>query len=151
MMKQLRAIVFCFLLATSLLTAANTDAMEAGRPGQPIQASQLIGKAYLVFIFYADHITFDYYDFHPDGDFSIWTIEEYGEGEYSVRDERLFRAHFEGVLSDPVEFTYRIKGLILSEKLIFGEGEEYLGNTSGVRYNFLGVISDPNATLDTTD
>ena len=143
-MKKINRITFSFALALSLLIVTSTNALEADSVGEPSESARLVGKGYLVIIFYADHITFDYYDFLEDGDFTIWTLEDYGEGEYSIRDELLFRAQFKGALSENVEFTYQIKGLILSEKLVFGEGEEYLGNNKGERYNFLGIFSDTN-------
>ena len=149
-MKKINSITFFLALALSLLIGSNANALEADRVGEPSDSGRLVGKGYLVIIFYADHITFDYYDFLEDGSFTIWTIEDYGEGEYSTRDELLFRAQFKGALSENVEFTYQIKGLILSEKLIFGEGGEYLGNSKGERYNFLGVM-DTHADVDTTD
>ena len=148
-MKKTNRMIFFFVLVVSLLIVPNENVLEAGSVLKPSETLRLVGKGYLVIIFYADHITFDYYDFLEDGNFTIWTIEDYGEGEYSTRDELLFRAQFKGALSENVEFTYQIKGLILSEKLIFGEGEEYLGNTKGARYNFLGIFSDANADSNT--
>lgn len=150
-MKKIDRILFFFALVIPLLIIGHAKVLKAGSVAIPWGGSPLVGKGYLAIIFYADHITFDYYDFLEDGRFSIWTMEDYGEGEYSTRDDILFRAHFKGALSENVEFTYQMTGLILSEKLIFGEGEEYLGTGQGERYNFLGVFSDPNANSDTTD
>ncbi len=147
-----RTIFFVFVVfVTSLLVVPNSNVLEAGSIVKPSEDSRLVGKGYLVIIFYVDHITFDYYDFLEDGSFIIWTIEESGEGEYSIRDELLFRAQFEGALSENIAFTHQIKGLILSEKLIFGEGEEYFGTSKGKRYNFLGIYSDTNADLGAID
>ena len=148
-MRKINRMIFFVALVISLLIVPNTNVLEAGSVVKPSESSRLTGKGYLVIIFYANHITFDYYDFLDDGNFAIWTIEDYGEGEYSTRDELLFRAQFKGELSENIEFTYQIKGLILSEKLIFGEGEEYFGNSKGERYNFLGIFSETNADFDT--
>ena len=149
-MKKINRLTFFFAFALSLLIGPNANALKADSVGESPDSTRLVGKGYLIIIFYADHITFDYYDFLEDGSFTIWTIEDYGDGGYSTRDELLFRAQFKGALSENVEFTYQIKGIILSEKLIVGEGEEYLGNNKGVRYNFLGV-TDTHVDVDTTD
>ena len=150
-MKKINRITFFFALAISLLIVSNANVLEADSLVEPSESARLVGKGYLVIIFYADHITFDYYDFLEDGDFTIWTLEDYGEGEYSTRDELLFRAEFKGELSENVYFTYQIKGLILSEELILGEGMEYLSNSKGEQFYFLGVFSEPDADFDIID
>lgn len=150
-MKEIKRIVFFLVLIISVLVVPHLNDLEAVSAIEPSEGSQLSGKSYLVFIFYPGRLTFDYYDFVEDGSFVIWTLEEYGEGSYSVRDELVFRAQFQGLLSEDVEFTYQIKGIILSGRLMFGDGVEYLGSSEGKRYYFLGIYSNATNSLDFID
>lgn len=150
-MKGIKRIVFFLVLFIAMLVVPYSNDLAAGSLVKLSEGSQLSGKSYLVFVFYLGRMTFDYYDFAEDGSFVIWSLEEYGEGEYSVRDEILFRAQFHGIISENMEFAYQIKGLIFSGRLLFGDGVEYLGSGEGERYYFLGVYSGAVTSLDFID
>lgn len=140
-MKTRKITVFFLVLLISVLVLPHWSDLEASGVKEPSGDSPLSGKSYLVINFYLGGITFDYYDFAEDGSFIIWTLEGYGEGSYSVRDDLLFQAQFHGALTESLEFAYQLRGIIFSEKVFFGDGVEYLGSSEGERYYFLGIYS----------
>ena len=113
--------------------------LEAATSLQQPESSPIAGRGYLVILYYDDRRTFDYYDFSTDGTFTIWTLEEEGEGTYDVKNNIIFKALFTGALTENMDVTYQLKGFIFSKRLLFGEGEEYLGSSEVNRYYFLGL------------
>ena len=137
-MKRLSAIsVLGVIIFLRAITAYSL--LEAATSLQQPESSPLAGRGYLVLLYYDDRTTFDYYDFATDGTFAIWTLEGEGEGTYDVKNNLIFKALFTGTLADNRDFTYQIKGFIFSKRLLFGEGEEYLGSNEVNRYYFLGL------------
>lgn len=130
-----------------VLTALSVRApREAAASLQQTDGSPLSGRGYLVIMHYENRTTFDYYDFGTDGTFSIWTLEGEGTGTYDVKNNIIFKALFRGSLTAAIEFTYQIKGFIFSERMLFGEGEEYLSGSEAKRFYFLGLSL--NALID---
>jgi len=150
-MKKIKGIIFFLVLVISVLGAPHSNGLKAFSVLKPSKDLTLGGKSYLVFIFYFARVSFDYYDFGEDDSFVIWSLEQYGEGSYDVRDDIVFRAQFHGELSENVDFTYQIRGIILSERLVFGNGVEYLGSSKGVRFYFLGIYSGATTSSDFMD
>lgn len=137
-MKRLSKIMILGVIVFLRAITAHSP-LEAATSLQQPENSPLSGRGYLVILYYGDRTTFDYYDFHTDGTFSIWTLEETGEGTYDVKNNIVFKALFTGTLTENVDFTYQIKGFIFSKRLLFGEGEEYLSGGEVQRYYFLGL------------
>ena len=137
-MKRLSKItVLGFIIFLRAITAHSP--LEAATSLQQPESSPLAGRDYLVILYYDDRTTFDYYDFATDGTFAIWTLEGAGEGTYDVKNNIIFKALFEGTLTEGTDFTHQIKGFIFSKRILFGEGEEYLGDSKVNRYYFLGI------------
>lgn len=137
-MKRLsKIIILGVIIFLRAITAHSL--LEAAPSLQQPESSPLSGKGYLVILYYGDRTTFDYYDFATDGTFSIWTLEEEGEGTYDVKNNILFKANFTGTLTANRDFTYQIKGFIFSKRVLFGEGEEYLSGSEVNRYFFLAL------------
>jgi hypothetical protein len=137
MKKLSKTLVFGVIIFLRAITAHSF--LEAETSLQQPESSPLAGRGYLVVLYYDDRTTFDYYDFATDGTFAIWTLEGEGEGTYDVKNNIMFKALFTGALRENMDVTYQIKGFIFSKRLLFGEGEEYLGGSEVNRYYFLGL------------
>ena len=137
-MKRLSQILVLGVIIFLRAITAHSLPEAATSLRQP-EPSPLAGRGYMVLLYYDDRLTFDYYDFATDGTFTIWTLEGTGEGTYDVKDNIIFKALFTGGLTDNMDVTYQLKGFIFSKRLLFGEGEEYLGSSEVHRYYFLGL------------
>jgi len=149
-MKRLsKIIILGVIIFLRAITAHSL--LEAAPSLQQPENAPLAGKGYLVILYYSDRTTFDYYDFAADGTFSIWTLEREGEGTYDVKNNIVFKANFTGTVTENIDVTYQIKGFIFSQRLLFGEGEEYLSGGEVNRYYFLALYLNTTNVVTFTD